>query len=213
MEDLYQRLPRLLNNRTEWSTDKAKAFPTSIRLTVRLVDPERKGDNRRRPFSTKSKQTSFDGKLLLSNAESAETQTTVLRKSIRPLLESLVSGSTSNNIDITRINVALTGFQDVVATGSPKDATKSSLDHSNQPLQSSSQSKAAISNLKPQSTAPRKVQSFKSNVRISDDIDAEVLSALPPDIAAEVRSGLHSSKHQRPAPKRTRIDQFFSSKK
>jgi hypothetical protein len=35
--DLYRRLPRLFDDRTAWSTHPELAYPTTIRLTVRLV--------------------------------------------------------------------------------------------------------------------------------------------------------------------------------
>lgn len=207
MEDLYRRLPRLLKNRTEWSSEKEKSYPTSIRLTVRSVDPVRKGDNRRRPFSTTSKQTTFDGKMLLNAGDNVEKRASVLRLSVRPLLDSLVlHASNSNCIDVTKINVALTGFQDVAAT-SPKAAKNPS--SQSQIAPSYAPAKARHSNrIYPPPASKLKTHSFEN------EFDADVLNALPPDIAAEVRNGLHSRKQQKaPVKKRSRIDQFFASKK
>ena len=207
IEDLYHRLPRLLKNRTEWSSEKQKAFPTSIRLTVRSVEPEGKGDQRRRPTSTKSKQTCIDGKVLLRNQDSVEKQGDFLRQSIVPLLNSLVFAS-SGDIDITRINVALTGFQDVAAASSPKAIeTRLSPTHHRLSQRSTATRPKTISRELSAKTVPQ------SKIQPSDGwFDADVLRALPPDIAAEVRSGLHSS--QRSARgKRARIDQFFTSSK
>ena len=225
MNDLYRRLPRLFHNRTEWSTDKTKAYPTSIRLTVRSIAKEFKGDQqqRRRPFSTQSKQMPFDGKQLLNLDAADEKQAIVLlRKSVAPLLNALVFSNT-NEIDITRINVALTGFQDVAS--SPKDATKraSRVIHAQPPslVVPSVASRRKSGNVNRPSAvisgSKLKTESCLGDVSADDGIDPDVLSALPPDIAAEVLNGLHhptdlAASHP-PKKKRTRIDQFFAAKK
>ena len=205
IEELYYRLPRLLKHRTEWSTEKEKSFPTCIRLTVRSVDPEQNGNkNQRRPVSTKSKQTYIDGQVLLKNVDAVEKQASVLRQAIRPLLNSLVFAASQGCINITRINVALTGFQDVAAP-SPTKRIANTVSSQNQ-HQSATRTKI--------SSPAWTVQTATSTIRQPHSgVHVDVLNALPPDIAAEVRSGLHLGPQRTSFQKRTRIDQFFTSRK
>ena len=121
--DLFVRLPLLLRDRASWSCNHSKAYPTTIRLTVRLVDNNLTNNNttanrkkrRRRPFVTNSKQAPINGKRLLEEKDS-KVLIQILKQSISPLLNSLLSGS--EDINITRMNIALTNFQDITATSS-----------------------------------------------------------------------------------------------
>lgn len=128
MEDLHLRLPRLLHNRTSWSTNPELSFPTIIRLTVRLVD-HTIGEKRRRPFATTSAQRPFDGKALLAAGnldDGSSKQSDLLRQAIAPLLQKLLLSR--GDINLTRVNVALSGFMDVpgqVGSDRPSSSTKS----------------------------------------------------------------------------------------
>jgi len=170
---------------------------------------------------------SFDGQQLLNLDAADEKQAIVLlRKSVAPLLNALVFSNTGNNneIDITRINVALTSFQDVAS--SPKDATKraSRVIDAQPPslvVPSVVASKRKADNVNPPSAvisgSEVKPEKCLGDGSAYDGIDPDVLSALPPDIAAEVLNGLHHptdpTAPRPPKKKRTRIDQFFAAKK
>jgi impB/mucB/samB family C-terminal domain len=111
MEDLYQRLPLLLKDRADWSPYPTKAYPTVIRLTARtgVATP---GEGRR--FITRSQQKTFDGRMLCQwNAlESASW----LRQNVAPLLDSLLFTSVME-LNVTRLNLAVSNFQDLLVTG------------------------------------------------------------------------------------------------
>jgi hypothetical protein len=132
MADLYVRLPKLLQERQQQSTQPQNAFPTTIRLTARSFvgpanDQQEQSDNdkpltskwesnqpkqagrRRRSHVTKSKQAPIDGRWLLSNQ--LEEQQLFLKRAVAPLLQELIFGS-RNSLNITRLNIAMTGFAD-----------------------------------------------------------------------------------------------------
>lgn len=110
MADLYKRLPRLFEDRINWSTQKDVAYPKTIRLTVRVVD-EHKKRRGHRPFVTKSRQQAFDGRAFLKSTLDREKQ---LQEAVSPLLRSLLFSYTTMNL--TRVNIALTNFQDIVVS-------------------------------------------------------------------------------------------------
>jgi hypothetical protein len=107
LEDLFVRLPKLLQDRTSWALDPDRAFPTTIRLTIRMVDPDLL--HKRRPYVTKSKQTPLDGKTLVQGTIE-QNQSIMLKTQVTPLLKQLLQ---AKDINITRMNIALTNFQDV----------------------------------------------------------------------------------------------------
>lgn len=109
LEELYQRLPLLLQDRVSWATDPQSAYPVTIRLTIRMVDPQLALTKRRRPYITKSKQTSIDGQRYLIHENDIQTHANVIRQHVKPLLQQLLPST----IDITRINIAVTNFQDI----------------------------------------------------------------------------------------------------
>jgi hypothetical protein len=113
MEDLYRRLPRLLKDRAKWSSDPARAYPTTIRLTARFVMKLVEGDLRRRPFETRSHQMSFDGRSLISDNLNGQDCALSLRRCVAPLLQALVLSS--GDINITKLNIGLTNFQDILS--------------------------------------------------------------------------------------------------
>jgi hypothetical protein len=103
MEDLYKRLPILLTERTNWSSNPKLAFPQTLRLTIRSVSPH---NNQR---LTHSKQIPIDG-----NRLSGKDPSDLLRHWVVPLLDLLLVSVAHKDgaMDVTRINVALTNFQD-----------------------------------------------------------------------------------------------------
>ena len=119
MVDLYNRLPRLFEDRTSWSPCKDLAFPKTIRLTVRIVD---ENSNRRRPFITKSQQRAFGGQVFLKSVSAREK---LLQEAVSPLLQSLLFSETS--INLTRVNIALTNFQDTVSSPARIPTTESAI--------------------------------------------------------------------------------------
>jgi hypothetical protein len=129
LRDLYRRLPRLFDDRTAWSTHPESAYPTTIRLTVRLVvaktvvEPHN-SQRSCRTTTTKTMQQPFNGQTFLKCASAPEREQ-LLRRAVTPLLHSLLFShreankkTASTNFDVTRINIALTNFQDVVVLGS-----------------------------------------------------------------------------------------------
>jgi len=134
--ELCRRLPPLVQDRVGWSRQPSLAYPTTIRLTVRTMmnkDSERQREPARRiPFHvTRSKQASIGvqrGKTLLaSTVRSAKTSKEVdletiavrtLRDSVNLLAQELIFLRDSR-INITRMNLAVTDFQDVAAANLP----------------------------------------------------------------------------------------------
>jgi hypothetical protein len=111
MEDLYRRLPILLKDRADWSQHPTMAYPTVIRLTSRMgvATP---GEGRR--FITRSQQRIFDGRMLCQ-WKSAES-VAFLRQSVTPLLNSLLFAS-ATEMNVTRLNLAVSNFQDLLVSG------------------------------------------------------------------------------------------------
>ena len=108
---LFDRLPRLLKDRTSWSKRPDSAYPLTIRLTVRVVD-ECLRSAKRRPFVTRSAQCRFDGQRLLQTKE-LTTQGDMIKLAVTPLVRQLLGSSSSKDIDVTRLNIAVTNFQDI----------------------------------------------------------------------------------------------------
>ena len=148
LAELCRRLPPLIQDRVAWSRNPSLAYPTTIRLTVRVMrklDPkQRETPTRRNPYSiTRSKQASIGmqrGKVLLltsnrnkmtSKVEEETRAVRTLRDAVKPLLQQLVfrneetysdgneSCSSPSSINITRMNLAVVNFQDVIVKDSP----------------------------------------------------------------------------------------------
>ena len=123
LDDLYQRLPLLLNDRTSWSNLPDKAYPTTVRMTIRMVDHQKVVS--RRPFVTKSKQSPITkevGKKLIPPQQDQSTQSLLMKQLFAPLLRELLLLTRCQGINVTRLNIAVTNFQDVrrpVASGQP----------------------------------------------------------------------------------------------
>lgn len=111
MDDLLQRLPLLLNDRTSWATNPHLAFPNTIRMTVRVVD--RNVRHKRRPFVTKSKQKPIPMGRALVKETNPVKQSLIIKRLVQPLLEELLSSS--NELNVTRLNIAMTNFQDILS--------------------------------------------------------------------------------------------------
>mmetsp|Transcript_12845 Transcript_12845/g.23257 ORF Transcript_12845/g.23257 Transcript_12845/m.23257 type:complete len:346 (-) Transcript_12845:505-1542(-) len=114
VEELFDRLPRLLYERRESSRDQChNAYPTTIRLTVRVVDESLNlSKTKRRPFITKSKQSPFQGKTLVSMV-STKQRNALLRTAVAPLLNQLLL-DVGKTLDVTRVNLAATNFMDLI---------------------------------------------------------------------------------------------------
>lgn len=110
LDDLFVRLPQLLQDRSDSSEDPSKSFPTTLRLTARTVDYNL--SHKRRPYTTHSKQTKIRGKALLE-AKSVTEQAALLKEWIKPLAQQLLlTPGRQEDIDVTRLNIAATNFQD-----------------------------------------------------------------------------------------------------
>jgi len=210
MEDLYKRLPRLLRERATWSDAPGRAYPSTLRLTVRSVV---RGEelhatlkrSRRRPFVTRSKQVPFDGQEVLQGKAREDK----LRRLVEPLLRSLVLSS--NDINVTRLSIAVADFQDTSPARSKMQVARIPSESHTVSLDTKAYSAVGMG------SAYGKLQRSKQNAHeerraafmmypTADQIDPCVLAELPEDIASEVQNNLRNSK----APKRRRIDHFFA---
>ena len=116
MNDVCKRLPHLLKERSLISNNPLLAYPTTLRLTVRLVifpnDSSKKPPrSQRRPFETFSKQSTFQGKKLMGMDDSEKPE--FLFKTMASILHVLVLEKPS--FDVTRLNLAATNFCDIDA--------------------------------------------------------------------------------------------------
>ncbi|GAX13589.1 DNA polymerase iota [Fistulifera solaris] len=204
MEELYRRLSRLLQERREWSHSSNFAYPTTIRLTLRTVD-EKLASEKRRPFVTRSKQSSFDGLAFMQLRDPAQ-QVSFLRMAILPLLHAF--GLKSDAIDITRASIATTGFQDLSAR--PKDSPTSFTQPSQSNLSTFVEKTEHGKSNRAKSRSPRvALNGASTEMSIHEQasmfhynkIDPFILSQLPPDVISELR-------HVKPK-KRPRIDDYF----
>jgi impB/mucB/samB family C-terminal domain/Ubiquitin binding region len=111
LDQLLERLPRLLRDRKSWSTHPDRAFPTTIRITARVVD-ERLRSTKRRPYVTKSAQKTLDGQSVLQMKDLGK-QSEMLRHAVTPLVRQLLGSSDTKDLDVTRLNLATSNFQDI----------------------------------------------------------------------------------------------------
>jgi hypothetical protein len=193
LEGMFVRLPKLLDERLASSNQPALAYPTTIRLTTRFVDPGL-AQQRRRPFRTQSKQCPFNGKIYLTISDDAKRRN-MLKKTVEPLVRSLVFENPAlKDINVTRINLAATNFQDLQS-----ESAHSALDFA--------KSNACSFAMQSPLSAKRYRKSSELLSTQHDVIDPSVLSELPSDIAAEVKlmypSPAKKEKTNRP------IDSFF----
>lgn len=122
LDELFVRLPRLLQDRKSWSPLQHNAYPRTIRLSLRMVDASLR-NQKRRPFQTTSKQAPFDGKILMREQD-LQMQSNILKRAVSPLVYQLVKAHKGEEIDVTRINIAVTNFQDIPASpGTTKAGT------------------------------------------------------------------------------------------
>jgi len=110
MEDLYRRLPLLLQDRASWAKEPKKSYPHTIRLTVRLLlDPQLSSTTKRRSSRVTSRQCRFDGLRYLVQETDLHVQSESIKKHVLPMLREMLLP----RIDVTRINISVTGFQDI----------------------------------------------------------------------------------------------------
>jgi impB/mucB/samB family C-terminal domain len=211
MEELFVRLPKLLDERQLASPNPSQAFPHTIRLTVRVVDPRLVP--RRRPYTTTSKQCRFKGKEFMKADEA--TRRRMLHVVMTPLLDTLVLQNPEYpEINITRMNIATTNFQDLISVSSnPSPQTRITFPaSSSKELSWSSTSSTSVMPLKrdrgDDDGGKTLLLAKYPEVRM-DEIDASVLAELPPDIIAEVRN---LYEHPPKKAKRRTIDSFFHRK-
>ena len=224
VNDVCRRLPDLLHERTVISNNPSLAFPTTLRLTVRLLidnDSKRAKHGRRRPFETFSRQTTFSGQKMLGMDDSEKRK--FLFSEMFPMVRALILDRPF--FDVTRLNLGVTNFHDLEA-GSNKSAIVSNQKQSI-PSQSVSCAKSSQTQL-PVSLFSQAMNSSRTpskelvsvvakrspppdEVKLrASDIDPAVLEELPPDIRAQIRRSFAVTPASR---KKTRIDDFFLPKK
>lgn len=222
VEELLVRLPRLLDERRASSHNPNMAYPTTIRVTARVVDPKllpsHKRRRRRRPFVTNSRQCRFDGKKYLG-LKSSEARRSLLKQAVTPFVVALVlHNETVPAINLTRINIAVTNFQDL-------NDNHDSLQTLTFPTTTTSLSQSPhwktqalfhpSSRLTTTTTRPAQSRSTQESPRTpraffsQSQIDPDVLAELPPEIAAEVQA-MH--RINPPPKRRRRIDDFFAKR-
>lgn len=198
---LCERLPHLLVERKKHALKPESAFPETLRLTIRFVDPTVQSG--RRPFRTISKQVSIsNGRFLVerSNGDDVLSPKDILRHAFDPMLDTLLQKS-MQEINVTRINIAATNFLDV------SNQESSNNEHSKQQkvsqfftLNQRNPNNCTHSNI-PSSFPPSQHKKSLQKVidrskkrrldeEISHEIDPNILSQLPSHIAKEVRNNL-----------------------
>lgn len=142
---LFIRLPQLLQDRAIWSSNPKLAYPSTLRLTMRLVD-QSLAVGKRRPFVTRSKQISINGKALIQTTDTAK-QASLLSAWVTPLVRSmLVTERNTLELDLTRMNLAVTNFFDVASKSSawPSAATNMEAFARKRPSQTPSHAKSTV---------------------------------------------------------------------
>jgi impB/mucB/samB family C-terminal domain len=114
LDSFFVRLPQLLSDRLTFSPNPKLAYPSTLRLTVRLLDPTL--SHKRRPYVTRSKQVRINGKLLLDALSDEKKQAAVLKEWVTPLVKNLLINHRDMVVlDVTRINLAVTNFADMAS--------------------------------------------------------------------------------------------------
>ena len=208
LQDLFWRLPRLLDDRQHNSEHPDRSYPTTVRLTAGMVDT-RLLPTKKRPFVTKSKQCSLNGKALMAETSDAK-RSEMIQQAVTPLVNSLILND--SDINVVRLNIAVTGFQDLsTESSSPQQAspwatfaTKGGSKRQRTQLEIIGDSSA---------NQTRKVEAVAGSIHTTGSnassmaVDPAVLAELPADIRAEVCQTFNA----KDTPKRT-IDQFFAKK-
>jgi len=205
MEELFVRLPKLLEERRSASPNTSKAYATTIRFTARVVDPSL--GIRRRPFKTQSKQSAFDGKnfMILNDQKRRNMLATI----VTPLLNQLVlDNPDAPGINVTRMNLAVTNFQDMVPRANDLPTINTFVSQSVQ----LSQSTLSLPQKRERQDSSKHPINSGVQVNYSDQIDRSVIAELPPDIAAEVKRAYLNPLKPKKKTRQT-IDNFFQRKK
>lgn len=236
LEDLYVRLPRLLLNRREWSQNPPLAYPTTIKLTARVVDSEMQlKKSKRRPFVTHSKQVPFyRGQAIMDEPDPVQ-QAKMVQEAVRPLVQSLVLHSPDpGGLNVTRLNIAVTNFKDIVEMASPNSPSQrrssagvvAAFAHQRGKIQTTPGSEALTLSQGRKSSpmvSKRKTPSPTTSMpegTLPPGIDPDTLAELPSEmvqqILCEYRTIVGMSQTQpAPLPKRkvSKIDDYFSRRK
>jgi hypothetical protein len=202
LDDLCVRLSRLLCDRASWSDDPSRSYPTTIRLTTRMMDPRLA--MKRRPFVTHSKQTAINGKALMKGSddvlEDETKQAGILKEWVTPLVRQLIHSSI--DINLTRLNLAVTNFPDAVMSNHRKKQQSTFRQfncwHANEN----------------QAMKRSQYQASWNDILTSDPKTTIKFQTFSPPPTKRIKQGaVRSPKPQQRLPtKTTRIDQFFFRK-
>jgi len=237
IETLIPRLLRLLDQRKESSQIPKIAYPTSLRLTLRFVDNTLQ-NSRMRPFRSMSKQQPINGKILMWEHDRLNSRISVLRSSTTELLNILLA-SYRDNLNITRMNLAVTAFADVLPSQNKslpdsnnqmslsRYFTKTKYESASTPKSENIKDKV-VQNIRTKCTnksLKRTITDISSNDATTIKslktphvgIDPSVLAALPADMVDEILRNqtlyqLQSRYTERKNPSRG-IESFFKKKK
>ena len=215
LDDLCARLPELLQDRSDSSDDPTNSYPTTLRLTARLVDRtvlQQQTKQRRRPFTTHSKQVEIQGKMLLHTTD-GKNKSSIVKEWVTPLVHKLIlTPERRQNMDITRLNIAATNFKDGARTVSSSTLFQSSQSMRHVVIQHSHQQTQGIT--------PRISVTNKRKIDDAEDPSSSSLEVLKKEESKP--SSLLTSKRGRQVTSSTRkqikmattkIDQFFSPSK
>jgi hypothetical protein len=108
LEILYTRLLRLLDLRRDASPMRMYAYPSSLRLSVRIVDKSK--CTGKRPFRIISKQVDFDGKELMCMKDNSD-RVGILKRAVSKVLH--IVSDLQIELDVTKLNVAALCFADI----------------------------------------------------------------------------------------------------
>ena len=204
-DELCTRLPPLVMDRVAWSKTPEMAYPTTLRLTMREINPL--ATQRSSRSITRSKQVGVStqwGKILsgssptaLSNTEREAKATQMLQQLAIPLLRHLLSQrDNSTSLNITRMNLALANFQDAVVQDMSHPSSSASR------FSTTLTGKKEVQRNSPCNAVSRTPQNKKTN---------NAVPATPLSVATGKRKPQPSSGSSRKFS-RTRIDQFFAKK-
>jgi len=216
LEILYPRLLRLLDLRRDVSPMRTYAYPTTLRITVRIVDPSIcEGP---RPFRTISKQTEFDGKGFMSMTDDP-ARIVLLKRTVSKLL--CILSDLQITLDVTKLNIAALSFADIKKTSESKSMSISTFFQSTpsdtQSLKDSGEERKTeqrcdASKVKVDRNPWKRYPSTKlSNNKKQMKLEPKHFSKSPN--AASSKRSFHSSHHKSgPEKKYTGIENFFLKK-
>eukprot|EP00529_Nitzschia_sp_RCC80_P000522 CAMPEP_0113444458 /NCGR_PEP_ID=MMETSP0014_2-20120614/2675_1 /TAXON_ID=2857 /ORGANISM="Nitzschia sp." /LENGTH=869 /DNA_ID=CAMNT_0000335467 /DNA_START=555 /DNA_END=3164 /DNA_ORIENTATION=+ /assembly_acc=CAM_ASM_000159 len=225
LDDLCTRLPDLLQDRSDSSDDPKNSYPTTIRLTARMVDrtlSQQKTKQHRRPFTTHSKQVTIQGKRLLSTTD-GETESSIVKEWVSPLVHQLIlTPERRQNMDITRLNIAATNFKDGTRTVSSSTLFQNSQSMGRLATKHSPQQTQEIAS-RFSVTNKRKINEAEdpssSSPHVHKKAPTPTISSkslrIPSSSSPSNKPGrqVTRSTTKRSKMKTTKIDQFFSSNK